>query len=172
MNLGISDDLHLYSQELERHLSPLALTQLAKETGFVTRTSKYRAQDLVALCVWVSQRIATTSFNQLCSTLEATTGILMSPEGLNQRFNSAAVRLLQQIVSLLLQQTRYSSGSIPSEYSGYFSRSVEKAVRLISFMRVNNENAISGASQGTPSPETIYLLRKFTLLRVHNVKRL
>lgn len=42
MNLGISDDLHLFSEELERHLSPLALTQLAKETGFITRNSRGR----------------------------------------------------------------------------------------------------------------------------------
>jgi hypothetical protein len=144
MNLSISDDLHLFSQELERHLSPLALTQLAKEAGFVTRTSKYRAQDLVALCVWVSQRIATTSLNQLCSTLEATTGILMSPEGLNQRFNSAAVRFLQQIVSLLLQQTRYSSVTIPSEYSGYFSR-----IRILDSTTFQLPDSFATSYQGT-----------------------
>ena len=144
MNLGISDDLHLFSQELERHLSPLALTQLAKEAGFVTRTSKYRAQDLVALCVWVSQRIANTSLNQLCITLEATTGILMSPEGLIQRFNSAAVRFLQQIVSLLLQQTRFSSGTIPSEYSGYFSR-----IRILDSTTFQLPDSFATSYQGT-----------------------
>lgn len=144
IHLGISDDLHLFSQELERHLSPLALTQLAKEAGFVTRTSKYRAQDLVALCVWVSQRIATTSLNQLCSTLEATTGILMSPEGLNQRFNAAAVRLLQRIVSLLLKQTRYTSGTIPSEYSGYFSR-----IRILDSTTFQLPDSFAASYKGT-----------------------
>lgn len=105
MSGTISEELMLFSQELERQLSPLTLTKLAKETGFVKRTSKYRGQDLVTLCAWLSQRVATTSLNQLCSMLEATTGILISSEGLNQRFNTAAVRFLQQLVSLLLQQT-------------------------------------------------------------------
>ncbi|MDQ8738994.1 hypothetical protein [Paenibacillus sp. LHD-38] len=35
MNLGISDDLHLFSQELERHLSPLALTTEIKKNTIV-----------------------------------------------------------------------------------------------------------------------------------------
>jgi len=54
--------------------------------------SKYQAQDLVALCVWLSQRVAITSLTQLCSQLESSTGVLMSPEGINQRFNPAAVQ--------------------------------------------------------------------------------
>jgi len=76
----------------------------------------------VALCVWLSQRVATTSLNQLCSTLESTTGLLISPEGLNQRFNPAAVRFLQQLVSFLLQQKLHGTGTISSEYANYFSR--------------------------------------------------
>ncbi|MDQ8737129.1 transposase [Paenibacillus sp. LHD-38] len=55
MNLGITEDLHFFSQELTRHLSPSSLADLAKAIGFVTRSSKFRAQDLVALCVWLSQ---------------------------------------------------------------------------------------------------------------------
>ena len=46
----------------------------------------------MALCIWLSQNIAHTSLTQLCSRLEANTGISMSPEGLNQRFNLQAVQ--------------------------------------------------------------------------------
>lgn len=67
MNLSISDELKLFSKELQRYMSSHALEQLARETGFVQRRSKYRAQDLVALCVWLSQNIAHTSLTQLCS---------------------------------------------------------------------------------------------------------
>lgn len=49
--------------------------------------ARKEAQDLVALCVWLSQNIARTSLIQLCSRLEVNTGVSMSPEGLNQRFN-------------------------------------------------------------------------------------
>lgn len=59
------------------------LQQLAKEVGFVQRKSKYQAQELIALCVWLSQQVASTPLAQLCSHLEASTGVLMSPEGLN-----------------------------------------------------------------------------------------
>ncbi|GKS09732.1 hypothetical protein YDYSY3_07320 [Paenibacillus chitinolyticus] len=86
MNLSIFDELELFSKELQQYMSPDALEQLAKNVGFVKRKSKYRAQDLVVLCIWLSQNIAHTSLIQLCSRLEANTGISMSPEGLNQRF--------------------------------------------------------------------------------------
>jgi len=77
MNLSISEELELISKELQRYMSPDALEQLAKKVGFVQRKSKYRAQDLVALCIWLSQNIAHTSLTQLCSRLEANTGIPM-----------------------------------------------------------------------------------------------
>ncbi|OFE39440.1 hypothetical protein BGV83_25090 [Bacillus anthracis] len=41
-------------------LSPNTLRDLARDVGFVQRTSKYQTKDLVALCIWMSQNIATT----------------------------------------------------------------------------------------------------------------
>ncbi|KZD44233.1 Mobile element protein [Bacillus cereus] len=41
MNLSIQDEFHLFAEELQRHLSPDTLQQLAQETGFVKRKSKY-----------------------------------------------------------------------------------------------------------------------------------
>ena len=96
MNLSLSEELHLFSQELQRFLSPIVLQKIAKQVGFVQRSSKYQADELIALCVWLSQEVASTSLTQLCSRLEASTGVLMSQEGLNQRFNSAAVAFLQK----------------------------------------------------------------------------
>ncbi|PGE94245.1 IS4 family transposase [Bacillus pseudomycoides] len=122
MNLSISDELQLFSKELQRHKSPHVLDQLAREIGFVQRKSKYRAQDLVALCVWLSENIANTSLTQLCSLLEANTGISMSPEGLNQRFNSRAVQFLQQVLAYLLHQQFCSSSKISTLYTNYFHR--------------------------------------------------
>lgn len=122
MNFGITEDLHLFSQELTKHLSPSSLTKLAKEKGFVTRSSKFRAQDLLALCIWLSQRVGTTSLNQLCSTLDASIGVSISSEGLNQRFNAAAVDFLQHVLSLLLRQKLVGTDGIQSEYARTFSR--------------------------------------------------
>jgi Transposase DDE domain len=122
VNLPIQQELHLYAKELRRHLSNPALEQLAKQTGFVQRASKYGAQDLVALCVWMSRNIASTSLTKLCSQLEASNGVLMSPEGLNQRFNVGAVRFLQRLLALLMKSEISSSSTIFSEYIEYFQR--------------------------------------------------
>jgi hypothetical protein len=122
MNLTIPEELALFSKELQRYLSPVALQQLAREVGFVQRSSKYRAQDLLALCVWLSQEVGSTSLTQLCSCLESSTEILISPEGLNQRFNSAAVSFLQRVLSDLLTQNMNVSGMLPHHYASCFER--------------------------------------------------
>lgn len=56
MSVSVSDELQLFAQEIQSFLSPNTLRDLARDVGFVQRTSKYQAKDLVALCVWVSQR--------------------------------------------------------------------------------------------------------------------
>lgn len=70
MNLSVFDELQPVAEELQRHMSPHALEHLAKEKGFVQRKSKYQAQELVALCVWLSQQVASTSLTQLCSIIK------------------------------------------------------------------------------------------------------
>ncbi|HDR3493862.1 TPA: IS4 family transposase [Bacillus wiedmannii] len=122
MSVSVSDELQLFAQEIQSFLSPNTLRNLARDVGFVQRTSKYQAKDLVALCIWLSQNIAHTSLTQLCSRLEANTGISMSPEGLNQRFNSQAVQFLQQLLAHLLHQQFCSSSKIPTLYTNYFRR--------------------------------------------------
>ena len=102
MNIVPSEELALFSQELQRLLSPMVLQHMAKQVGFVQRLSKYQANELMALCVWLSQEVAHTSLTQLCSRLEASTGVVMSPEGLNQRFNPAAVTFLREVFTALL----------------------------------------------------------------------
>ncbi|PGL44002.1 IS4 family transposase, partial [Bacillus cereus] len=122
MSISVSDELQLFAQEIQKSLSPNILRDLARDVGFVQRTSKYQAKDLVALCVWMSQNVATTSLTQLSSCLEASTEVLISPEGLNQRFNKAAVQFLQHILSELLNQKLASSIPIPSPYTSVFKR--------------------------------------------------
>ncbi|MBT2629232.1 IS4 family transposase [Bacillus sp. ISL-101] len=122
MSFSVSDEMNLFSQELQNYLSPSSLQQLAKEVGFVQRKSKYQAQELIALCVWLSQQVASTPLTQLCSHLEASTGVLMSPEGLNQRFNGSAVQFLQQVLANLLTQRIHSTQEILHPYSTIFKR--------------------------------------------------
>src|SRR3954451_10846333 len=122
MDLSLSEELHLFSQELQRFLSPIVLQKIAKQVGFVQRSSKYQADELIALCVWLSQEVASTSLTQLCSRLEASTGILMSQEGLNQRFNPAAVTFLRKVFTSLLTQKLCSNQSLTSHLISTFNR--------------------------------------------------
>jgi len=66
--------------------------------------------------------VAQTSLTQLCSSLEAATGILMSPEGLNQRFNTTAVEFLQHILTQLLTQKLSASRIFSPQYATTFQR--------------------------------------------------
>ncbi|MFK4367233.1 hypothetical protein ABH963_004000 [Bacillus sp. RC55] len=122
MSVSVSDELQLFAQEIQSFLSPNFLRNLARDVGFVQRTSKYQAQDLVALCVWISQNVAKTSLTQLCSCLEASTEVLISPEGLNQRFNATAVQFLQQVLAELLNQKLFSTKLPFSPYTSMFKR--------------------------------------------------
>lgn len=140
----ISDELTLFSQELQRSLSPQALQELAKKVGFVQRTSKYQAKDLIALCVWLSQKVASTSLTQLCSCLESSTGVLISPEGLNQRFNPSAVKLLQHIFTSLLTQKLYNSHVLPHRYASQFQR-----IRILDSTTFQLPDVFASAYQGS-----------------------
>ncbi|MCP1191503.1 IS4 family transposase, partial [Priestia flexa] len=122
MDVQFSEELHLFAQELQRSLSPIALQEIAKKVGFVKRSSKYQANELMALCVWLSQEVARTSLAQLCSRLEASTGVLMSQEGLNQRFNPAAVQFLREVFALLLTQKLCATQSLSSTLFLIFNR--------------------------------------------------
>ena len=53
MSISVSDELQLFAQEIQNFLSPNFLRDLARDVGFVQRTSKYQAKDLVALCIWM-----------------------------------------------------------------------------------------------------------------------
>ncbi|MBE7122930.1 IS4 family transposase [Bacillus cereus] len=122
MSISVSDELQLFAQEIQNFLSPNFLRDLARNVGFVQRTSKYQAKDLVALCVWISQNVAKTSLTHLCSCLEASTEVLISPEGLNQRFNATAVQFLQQVLAELLNQKLSSTKMLTSPYVSIFKR--------------------------------------------------
>ncbi|PDY38454.1 IS4 family transposase, partial [Bacillus wiedmannii] len=122
MSISVSDELQLFAQEIQNFLSPNFLRDLARNVGFVQRTSKYQAKDLVALCVWISQNVAKTSLTHLCSCLEASTEVLISPEGLNQRFNATAVQFLQQVLAELLNQKLSSTKMLTSPYASIFKR--------------------------------------------------
>ncbi|MFK4291573.1 hypothetical protein ABH958_002487 [Bacillus sp. RC250] len=143
MSVSVSDELQLFAQEIQSVLSPNALQDLARDVGFVQRLSKYQAKDLIALCVWMSQKVATTSLTQLFSCLEASTKVLISPEGLNQRFNQEAVHFLQHILAKLLNKKLASSVSFSSPYTSAFKR-----IRILDSTAFQLPNSFSSVYPG------------------------
>lgn len=63
-----------------------------------------------------------TEPTQLCSCLEVSTEVLITPEGLNQRFNATAVQFLQQVLTELLNQKLSSTKLLYSPYTSIFKR--------------------------------------------------
>ncbi|MFK4434510.1 IS4 family transposase [Bacillus sp. RC54] len=122
MNLSIQNELQLFAEELFKHLTPSFLENLAKELGVVQRKRKFSGQDLATICVWISQQVASDSLVRLCSQLHAVTRTLMSPEGLNKRFNKKAVCFLKHIFSTLLKNKICDTSLIPSSSITYFQR--------------------------------------------------
>ncbi|EJQ37519.1 transposase for insertion sequence element IS231D [Bacillus wiedmannii] len=122
MNLSIQDELQLFSEELYHHLTPSLLDKLAKELGFVKRKRKFSGNELATICIGVSQRTASDSLVRLCSQLHAATGTLMSPEGLNKRFDGKAVEFLKYIFSVLWKSKLCETSAISSAAFMYFQR--------------------------------------------------
>ncbi|MDF9547300.1 IS4 family transposase [Bacillus cereus] len=122
MNLSIQSELQLFAEELYEHLTPSFLENLARELGFVQRKRKFSGHDLATICVWISQRVASDSLVRLCSQLHAVTGTIISPEGLNKRFNKKAVCFLKHIFSSLLKSKICETSVIPSSSIAYFQR--------------------------------------------------
>ncbi|EEL98651.1 Transposase for insertion sequence element IS231B [Bacillus mycoides DSM 2048] len=122
MNFSIQGELQLFVEELYQHLTPSFLEKLAREIAFVQRKRKFSGHDLATICVWISQRVASDSLVRLCSQLHAVTGTLMSPEGLNKRFNKKAVCFLKHIFSTLLKNKICETSVIPGSSISYFQR--------------------------------------------------
>lgn len=47
MRDAISNQLTLFAQELQRFLPPVILQEIVKEVGFIQRSSKYQANELI-----------------------------------------------------------------------------------------------------------------------------
>ncbi|AZJ24772.1 IS4 family transposase (plasmid) [Bacillus wiedmannii bv. thuringiensis] len=122
MNLSIQEELKPFAEELQRYITPGFLEELAREIKFVKRKRKFSGSDLATICIWISQRVASDPLVRLCSRLHAVTGTVLSPEGLNKRFNEKSVLFLKHIFSLLLQQKICEQTHISNQLYAHFQR--------------------------------------------------
>ncbi|AND28751.1 IS4-like element IS231F family transposase [Bacillus thuringiensis] len=122
MNLSIQEELQPFVEELQRYITPEFLEELAREMKFVKRKRKFSGSDLATICIWISQRVASDPLVRLCSRLHAVTGTVLSPEGLNKRFNEKSVLFLKHVFSLLLQQKICEQTYISNQLLSHFKR--------------------------------------------------
>jgi hypothetical protein len=144
MNLSIQDELLPFAEELQRYVTPVFLEELAREIGFIKRKRKFSGSDLAAICIWISQRVASDSLARLCSRLHAATGTLLSHEGLNKRLNAKAVLFLKHIFSLLLEQKVCEQTQISNHLFSYFQR-----IRILDATVFQVPNALENVYPGS-----------------------
>lgn len=94
--------------------------------------------------MWLSQKVASTFLTQLCSCLESSTEVLISPEGLKQRFNPSAIKLLRHILTSLLTQKLYISQVLPHCYVSQCQR-----IRILDSTTIQLPDVFASASQGS-----------------------
>lgn len=116
------NEMELLAGELYQHFSTSELEQLARDTGFVQRLKKCTPQDFVSLCVFSQQSVTTTSLAHLCNDLDAEHQCSLSTEGLNQRFNPAAVTFLKKVFSKLLRDKMGETSGVVSTTLSSFGR--------------------------------------------------
>ncbi|VXC85813.1 transposase (fragment) [Bacillus mycoides] len=144
MNLSIQDELLPFAEELQRYVTPVFLEELAREIGFIKKKRKFSGSDLAAICIWISQRVASDSMVRLCSRLHAATGTLLSPEGLNKRLNAKVVLFLKHIFSLLLEQKVCEQTQISNHLFSYFQR-----IRILDATVFQVPNALENVYPGS-----------------------
>ncbi|MGN4719188.1 IS4 family transposase [Bacillus cereus group sp. MYBK226-2] len=144
MNLLIQDELQSFAKELQRYVTPVFLEELARKIGFIKRKHKFSGSDLATICIWISQRVASDPLVRLCSRLHATTGTLLSPEGLNKRLNAKAVLFLKHIFSLLLQQKVCEQTQIFNHLFSYF-----QPIRILDAIVFQVQNTLENVYPGS-----------------------
>lgn len=78
------------------------------------------------------------------------TGVLISLEGLNQRFNASAVQLLQQVLANLLTQKIHSTQEIIHQYTMIFKR-----IRILDSTMFQLPDKFASYYQGSGSSHTV-----------------
>ncbi|MCP8971387.1 IS4 family transposase [Ectobacillus ponti] len=111
------EELRMLGEEFRRMFSVPHLQELARQTEMIRRNRKCKAQDLVSLCVFLGQTISSESLVRLCTRLSEATGVSLSAEALNKRWNERTVKFLKQLFLYAFQQKICSVISLSSPFS-------------------------------------------------------
>lgn len=140
----LKEELNSFSQKLYSVLNPQIINDIGKKHSFSQRKSKLQTSDLLCLCSFICSQNASAPLTKLCALLEAYSGVSLSAEGLNQRFNSNAVNVLREIMNaILIKKFNYSFLFKISENS-YFNR-----IRLLDATMFQLDDSFSHIFKGS-----------------------
>lgn len=105
MNISPSD-FNKITHQLDDSIKPFfsrdELDQLARDTGFVQRTSKLNGSLFLDLLVFNSENLKQQSLNDLTVVLKDEHDVDITKQSLHERFNESAVIFLKQALAVLL----------------------------------------------------------------------
>ena len=115
-NCTLAEELHMLGEEFRNKFSIPHLQELAYQTGMIRRKRKFRAQDLVSLYVFLDQTVSSESLVHLCTELNEATGICISEEALNKRWNERTVQFFKELFLHAFQQKICPVAAVASRF--------------------------------------------------------
>lgn len=140
---SIKKELNDFSKKLYSVLNPDIIDTIGKKYSFSQRKSKLQTSDFIYLCSILSNETAHIPLTELCSILHAHTGISISCEGLNQRFNLNAVNVLKDIMNEILNIKINNQFLLETE-KDFFSR-----IRILDATSFQLDNSFAGIYKGS-----------------------
>lgn len=92
------------SENFEETLSDSVISELAVESGFVQRTSKLNGRHFLEMLMFANLQSVPASLNDLSAYLSEESDIVISKQGIQERFNAHSVTFLKQLLSLELEK--------------------------------------------------------------------
>ena len=160
-DISIKKELKEFAKNLYSVLNSSIIDNIGKKHCFSQRKSKLQTADFIYLCSLLSNETAHIPLTELCSILNAHTGISISCEGLNQRFNSNAVNVLREIMNKILNIQINNQFLLETE-KGFFPRI--RVLDATSFQLDNSFADIYKGSGGSSNTSGIKIQLEYDLI--------
>jgi len=118
-------------KQLQKPFKKELIEKIALETGFIKRNRKLNATKFLETCVFNSNSICDISLNDLSTQYNLETGISISKQALNDKFNRNAVDFFRKVFENVL----YSHSNISKENLVY-CESLFKRIRIMDSSRI------------------------------------
>lgn len=106
-------------EQIKRCLNGFHLNSLARQLGYIKRKGKFRAIDLIRVCVFWSGRDSFPSLEQMVALLNRKR-VKITKQSLDQRFTPKAVKFIKKVLSEVMR-TKFHSG-LDLEWANSFKR--------------------------------------------------